>query len=119
MLSNQIPFSLILNALPGVTLSVTLVLLSKREQREKEEIEKYRMERPKIQQQFSDLKVRTECCHRCDFCLCFVGGGRVTAFICLKSVCYHTNTFCWGKKKSMKLVAGGAEAVVGLEHSVV
>lgn len=28
-----------------------------REQREKEEIEKYRMERPKIQQQFSDLKV--------------------------------------------------------------
>ena len=29
-----------------------------REQREKEEIEKYRMERPKIQQQFSDLKVR-------------------------------------------------------------
>lgn len=33
-----------------------LILLS-REQREKEEIEKYRMERPKIQQQFSDLKV--------------------------------------------------------------
>lgn len=29
-----------------------------RELREKEEIEKYRMERPKIQQQFSDLKVR-------------------------------------------------------------
>lgn len=28
-----------------------------RELREKEEIEKYRMERPKIQQQFSDLKV--------------------------------------------------------------
>lgn len=34
-----------------------------REQREKEEIEKYRMERPKIQQQFSDLKVsRTVTC---------------------------------------------------------
>lgn len=29
-----------------------------RELREKEEIEKYRMERPKIQQQFSDLKVQ-------------------------------------------------------------
>lgn len=29
----------------------------RRELREKEEIEKYRMERPKIQQQFSDLKV--------------------------------------------------------------
>ena len=28
-----------------------------RELREKDEIEKYRMERPKIQQQFSDLKV--------------------------------------------------------------
>lgn len=34
------------------------MLLFLREQREKEEIEKYRMERPKIQQQFSDLKVR-------------------------------------------------------------
>lgn len=33
-------------------------ILFPREQREKEEIEKYRMERPKIQQQFSDLKVR-------------------------------------------------------------
>lgn len=33
-------------------------ILLPREQREKEEIEKYRMERPKIQQQFSDLKVR-------------------------------------------------------------
>jgi hypothetical protein len=32
-------------------------VLFPREQREKEEIEKYRMERPKIQQQFSDLKV--------------------------------------------------------------
>ena len=32
-----------------------------RELREKEEIEKYRMERPKIQQQFSDLKVQTAC----------------------------------------------------------
>lgn len=31
-----------------------------RELREKEEIEKYRMERPKIQQQFSDLKVSTQ-----------------------------------------------------------
>ena len=31
-------------------------VLFPREQREKEEIEKYRMERPKIQQQFSDLK---------------------------------------------------------------
>ena len=28
-----------------------------REQKFKEEVEKYRMERPKIQQQFSDLKV--------------------------------------------------------------
>lgn len=37
-------------------LMLALILLS-REQREKEEIEKYRMERPKIQQQFSDLKV--------------------------------------------------------------
>lgn len=33
------------------------LILNPREQREKEEIEKYRMERPKIQQQFSDLKV--------------------------------------------------------------
>lgn len=41
-----------------ITLSITSVLLFLREQREKEEIEKYRMERPKIQQQFSDLKVR-------------------------------------------------------------
>lgn len=31
-----------------------------RELREKEEIEKYRMERPKIQQQFSDLKVSSQ-----------------------------------------------------------
>lgn len=31
-----------------------------RELREKEEIEKYRMERPKIQQQFSDLKVQEQ-----------------------------------------------------------
>lgn len=36
---------------------LTLCLLLHRELREKEEIEKYRMERPKIQQQFSDLKV--------------------------------------------------------------
>ena len=33
-----------------------------RELREKDEIEKYRMERPKIQQQFSDLKVWTRVC---------------------------------------------------------
>ena len=38
----------------------------RREQREKEEIEKYRRERPKIQQQFSDLKVRKKCL-KCDF----------------------------------------------------
>ena len=30
----------------------------RREKREAEELERYRMERPKIQQQFSDLKVR-------------------------------------------------------------
>lgn len=59
IVSDQTPFSVILKALCGVTLSITSVLLSSREQREKEEIEKYRMERPKIQQQFSDLKVRT------------------------------------------------------------
>jgi len=47
--------------LSSVTLSITSVLLFLREQREKEEIEKYRMERPKIQQQFSDLKVRKKC----------------------------------------------------------
>ena len=32
----------------------------RRERKFKEEIEKYRQERPKIQQQFSDLKVRRE-----------------------------------------------------------
>lgn len=37
--------------------SLNAALCIFRELREKEEIEKYRMERPKIQQQFSDLKV--------------------------------------------------------------
>lgn len=37
--------------------------LHNRELREKEEIEKYRMERPKIQQQFSDLKVCIRVCY--------------------------------------------------------
>ncbi|CAG11265.1 unnamed protein product, partial [Tetraodon nigroviridis] len=38
----------------------------RRELREKEEIEKYRMERPKIQQQFSDLKVQKQNQKHCD-----------------------------------------------------
>lgn len=37
-----------------------------REKRRKEEIEKYRQERPKIQQQFSDLK--RELCAVCLYC---------------------------------------------------
>lgn len=41
-----------------VSVTLTAVLFIFRELREKEEIEKYRMERPKIQQQFSDLKVQ-------------------------------------------------------------
>jgi len=36
---------------------INYVLCIYREQKFKEEVEKYRMERPKIQQQFSDLKV--------------------------------------------------------------
>lgn len=49
---------------------MTLILCVFRELREKEEIEKYRMERPKIQQQFSDLKVCTQAIRffsTCDF----------------------------------------------------
>lgn len=38
--------------------NLDVILCTFRELREKEEIEKYRMERPKIQQQFSDLKVK-------------------------------------------------------------
>ena len=38
-------------------LLITTFLFANRELRLKEEIEKYRQERPKIQQQFSDLKV--------------------------------------------------------------
>lgn len=59
----------LLAALPSVALSLTSAFLFLREQREKEEIEKYRMERPKIQQQFSDLKVREKCLN-CDLRAC-------------------------------------------------
>lgn len=43
-----------------------------REQKFKEEVEKYRMERPKIQQQFSDLKVLLSvcACARMRVCVC-------------------------------------------------
>lgn len=45
-----------------VSVILKAVLCIFRELREKEEIEKYRMERPKIQQQFSDLKVQSCTC---------------------------------------------------------
>lgn len=67
-------------------LSITSVLLFLREQREKEEIEKYRMERPKIQQQFSDLKVRKKAVFSaCDVSV-WVMGGACSALICTGSV---------------------------------
>lgn len=47
-----------------------------RELREKDEIEKYRMERPKIQQQFSDLKVRH----------CVLMATESTLLYCLRAV---------------------------------
>ena len=40
----------------------------RREERLKEEIERFRQERPKIQQQFSDLKVK----HLCQSCTIFL-----------------------------------------------
>lgn len=46
-----------IHTFPGAFMFVMFLCIF-RELREKEEIEKYRMERPKIQQQFSDLKVQ-------------------------------------------------------------
>ena len=51
-----------------------------REKKFKEEVEKYRMERPKIQQQFSDLKVHMF------VCACFCASMCLCVCICM-SVC--------------------------------
>lgn len=74
-----------------------------RELREKEEIEKYRMERPKIQQQFSDLKVQEQKW----FNLHTIGLGCIIRKFCEEPTRHHFCTFHLITEKVVRGVRGG------------